>query len=112
MLKMIVLANNDFDGIAAAIAIETAHPMDHVRVELVSNNGVHSSLRRAINAKIPWDRIILADCSIKIPTKGTKYLEDGGKQEELVKLLPGLIRGYVDNGGEFVVIDHHPTAIP
>jgi hypothetical protein len=110
MQRIFNLSHADLDGIAAAIAVRTAHPEDHVRTEFTSLFGVHQALKRAIEARIPWDRIILSDVSIKVPTRGTVYIDD--RQKQLVEELEGLIKGYVDDGGEFVVLDHHETALP
>ena len=112
MQRIVNLSHNDLDGIASAIAIRTAHPEDHVKTELVSIGNIHYNLKRALEARIPWDRIILSDISIKLPTSGTVWKDKEGKEEALVRELETLIKSYVDNGGEFVVIDHHETAIP
>lgn len=109
MQRILNLTHNDLDGIASAVAITTAHPVDHVKVEFVTYDNVHSALKKACDARIPWDRIILSDISVKVPGAG-RYASS--EQEELAKNLPEIIRNYVDNGGEFVVLDHHPTAIP
>lgn len=110
MQRIINLSHNDLDGIASAVAVRTAHPEDHVKTEFVSNSGVHFSLKRALESRLPWDRIILSDVSIKLPTGGTVFKDE--KERELIIELESLIKSYVDNGGEFVVLDHHETALP
>ena len=68
-----------------------------------------------ISDRVP-NRIILSDCSIKIPGNTCShdlYPNKEYTEYDLVNdLLPEAIEEYVANGGEFIVLDHHGTAVP
>lgn len=135
MNRILNITHNDLDGLAAGVAIRIAHTGEHVRT-LPTGNGLMAStlLKELTSKRRKYDRIILSDCSIKIPgarcNRESDYFKS--KDREIIAqfgdidddhvwlsehdvinhILPDLIRQYVSSGGEFVVLDHHPTAIP
>lgn len=110
MHRICNISHNDLDGIVSAINIRNTFPQDHIKTVLTPIGRVHQEVKRALESSIPWDKIILTDLSIKVPTKSTIYANE--VERSIVESLPDLIKSYVDNGGEFIVIDHHDTAMP
>lgn len=107
MQRVLNLTHFDFDGLAAAIAIANAHPTDHVTLRIANYGDVHAQLKRALTAPIPYDRIILSDISIKTPQDINAKTMDA----DLVRELHVLTKEFVAAGGDFVVLDHHETAL-
>lgn len=138
MKRILNITHNDLDGNAAGVCIKLAHSIsgDHVRIRAVDVNSVARTLYDELTSKRrKYDRIILSDCSIKVPKakcnpKNVEYVRCYDKDlvadmdardmgyvwlsewDVVNNYLPGLIRDYVASGGDFVVLDHHPTAVP
>lgn len=117
MDRILNITHHDPDGCGAAVAIKLAHPSDHIRVKALDVYNVPKTLYRELtSSRRSYKRVILSDCSIKIP--GDRCLREPGRGEDVSEwelinnLLPVAIKNFVEAGGEFVVLDHHPTAIP
>ena len=126
MRKILNITHNDLDGSAAGACIRLAHSKDHVRTTPSDVFGVARVLFKELTStRRSYDRIILSDCSIKIPGDRCSYEDDyvrrfdpsvgeyiGLSEWDVINTyLPELISQYVANGGEFVVLDHHETAL-
>lgn len=107
MQRVLNLTHFDFDGLAAAIAISNAHPTDHVTLRIANYGDVHAQLKRALTAPIPYDRIIISDISVKTPAD----INENTRDADLVRELHALTKEFVAAGGDFVVLDHHETAL-
>lgn len=114
MIKRILnVSHNDPDGIAAALAVRLRHFIkgEHVVTKFAGVGNIHDVLFDALTQKrTPYQRIVLSDISFKVP--GTVNERESNHMKMLVNYyLPQAIRDFVEAGGEFVVLDHHPGCL-
>jgi oligoribonuclease NrnB/cAMP/cGMP phosphodiesterase (DHH superfamily) len=115
MLRILNITHDDLDGNAAGVAIRLAHPNDHVRTIPVGVHQVAFKLLRELETR-KYDIVILSDCSIKIPgdrcNSETRFEGELSEYEVINYALPEALTNFVESGGRFIVLDHHPTAVP
>ncbi len=115
MLRIRVLSHGDADGLAGAVAVDSAHAGDHVVHTSHSYDDVDKAFLKALRSKLAFDRIVLVDMSFR-PLDEFQVREDGTvvdveARNMATTYLPEAIDHYIAAGGELVVLDHHPRAL-
>lgn len=111
MYRVYNLSHGDLDGQSSAVIIRSAHSgiTEHVTTEFADYSNVSKMFLKALRCKNPYNRIIVTDICW-LPPSGTEYHTNDDKMLAQ-QYLPRAIQSYLKQGGELILLDHHPLAM-
>lgn len=113
MYRVLNISHLDLDGISAAAAIRETYPGfdEHVTTKFCHYGNIDRALLMGCNSKLRYDRIILSDICFLSPQKDKDFYESHEQRILIDHELPKAITNYVDDGGQLVLLDHHPRVL-